>query len=74
MKTKKGTEIKLAYVPDCGSNAGGWYVEVYADLPGHDINGDPYDNFCVHKDDCNCENFDEVEKFAEEYAMEMLEY
>ena len=49
--TGRGTEVSLAFVPDCGENESGYYVEVYLDA-----SGDRHDDFCIHPDDCDCDD------------------
>ncbi len=68
-KTKKGTIVYLSFIPDCGSNVGGWYVEIYLDQ-----DGDRYDDFCIHPDDCNCSNYNAVAEFAKKYVSSIKEY
>ena len=67
--TKKGREIYFVLNKDCDENKGGWWVEIYLDY-----NGDRYDDFCIHVEDCDCSNQDEVEKFAKEYISNINEY
>ena len=65
----KGTEVHLAFVPDCGSNVGGWFVEIY--LEEYRAR---YDDFCIHPEDCNCQDWDEVEAYAREYVSTIKDY
>ena len=67
--TKKGTRVWLSFIPDCGSNAGGWYVEIYLDE-----HLSRYDDFCIHPEDCNCTDFYEVELVAKEYVKNIEDY
>lgn len=70
-KTGKGTTIYLAFNKDCGYNKGGYYVEIFL---GDNCYFDCYDYFCIHTDDCDCSNMEEVEKFAENYVKTITEY
>lgn len=67
--TGRGTRVHLSYIPDCGSNVGGWYVEIYLNPYG-----DRYDDFCIHPEDCDCTNWDEVERFAKNYVSSITDY
>lgn len=73
-RTKKGTKVYLAFVPDVEPNKGGFYVEVYSE-------NDKYlDNFVIHSGsdgdlcDCDCTNEDEVENFAKNYISNVEDY
>lgn len=68
-KTKKGTRVWMSYIPDCEDNTGGFYVEVYLNQYG-----DRYDYFCVHPEDCDCNNSEAVEKFMKEYVSQIKDY
>jgi hypothetical protein len=68
-KTKKGTRVWMSYIPDCEDNTGGFYVEVYLNQYG-----DRYDYFCVHPEDCDCNNSEAVEKFIKEYVSQIKDY
>ena len=68
-QTKKGTEVWLAFIPDCGTNVGGWYVQIYLTETG-----DPYDDFCIHPEDCNCGNYNAVAEVARKYVSNIEEY
>ena len=67
--TKKGTEVYLSFVPDCESNVGGWFVEIHLN-----VYGDWYDYFCIHPEDCDCTDWDAVEKVAKEFVSEIDNY
>lgn len=67
--TGKGTPVFYWMMCDCDENEGGWYVEI-----GLDENLEMYDYFCIHPDDCNCEDDDEVERFAKEYISNIYDY
>lgn len=57
-------KVWISRCEDCDENEGGYYCQVYADEDmEHQI-----DDFCIHPDDCDCSNEDEVKKFIEEYA------
>ena len=65
----KGKSGELRYYdiqPDCDENEGGYYVQVYSDEDLDDL----YDYFCVHPDDCDCEDEDAVEVYVREYIRE----
>lgn len=68
-KTGKGTKVYLSFIPDCGSNAGGWYVEIYLNEYG-----DRYDDLCIHPEDCDCSDWDAVEAEAERRVSEIMDY
>ena len=68
-RTAKGTMVWVSYIPDCGSNVGGFYVEIYLDEYG-----DRYDDFCIHPEDCDCADWDAVERFAREYVSRIEDY
>ena len=67
--TKKGTAVWLAFVPDCGSNAGGWYVEIYLDPAS-----DRFDDFCIHPEDCDCKDWNTMKEWAKNYVSEIEDY
>lgn len=56
-------KVYIDYMKDCCENEGGYYCVVYSDEYETEI-----DHFCVHPDDCNCKNYEEVEKFIRQYA------
>lgn len=62
-------KVWITYIKDCGENEGGYFCEVYAD---EDYN-ERIDYFCIHPEDCDCTNEDEVENFIEEYS-QMYQY
>ena len=62
-KDKAGHILYVSTTPDCEYNEGGHYCEVYAD-EDYSIK---LDDFCVHTDDCDCDNEKEVEKYIESY-------
>lgn len=59
----------MSYIPDCEDNTGGFYVEVYLNQYG-----DRYDYFCVHPEDCDCNDSEAVEKFMKEYVSQIKDY
>jgi hypothetical protein len=62
-KDKLGQAIYISYVDDCEENEGGFYCETYSDEWGDN----KIDDFCIHTDDCDCQNYDEVEEFIRHY-------
>ena len=62
-RDKAGHRIYISYTEDCEYNEGGFYCEVYADEDGDN----KIDDFCVHTDDCNCEDYDAVEEYIAHY-------
>ena len=62
-KDKAGHTLYVTTTPDCEDNEGGYYCEVYAD---EDFIT-KLDDFCVHPEDCDCDNDDEVEKYIMSY-------
>lgn len=71
-KSKDGHIVYLDYIEDCEDNEGGFFVMVYES----DECGDYFDYFCIHTYDCDCTNYDEVEKYAVKYIaiMDYSEY
>lgn len=67
-KTFNGTRVYVTYIKDVEPNEGGFYCEI--------CNEDyhPFDNFCVHTDDCDCGNLDEVEDYIKEYVSKIVNY
>lgn len=57
-------KVYIHYIEDCDENKGGYYCEVY-DTEEMD---NRIDYFCVHTDDCDCNNVEDVEKFIRWYA------
>lgn len=68
-RTKRGTMVWMSHIPDCGGNVGGWFVEIYLSPYG-----DRYDYFCVHPEDCDCGDYNAVEKFMKDYVSTIKEY
>ena len=38
----------------------------------NDIGDEVIDDFCIHKEDCNCENLNEVENYIKEYVKNLV--
>lgn len=57
-------KVWISTCKDCGENEGGYFCQVYAD---EDMEIE-IDYFCIHPEDCDCSNDDEVKKFIEWYA------
>ena len=57
-------KVWITYIKDCDENEDGYFCEVYAD----EDYSERIDYFCIHPEDCDCTNEDEVEKFIEEYS------
>ena len=57
-------KVWIGCIRDCGENEGGYFCEVWDD---EDMNN-RIDYFCIHPEDCDCNNQEEVEKFIEEYS------
>ena len=68
-KTGRGTEVALCFNNDCCENEGGFWVEVYLDEYG-----DRFDDFCIHTDDCDCNDRLAVEQFAIDYVANIFDY
>lgn len=64
--SKDGHKVYLDYIEDCEDNEGGFFVMVYAYEDS--LSCDYFDYFCIHTDDCDCTNYDEVEKYAVKYV------
>lgn len=67
--TARGTKVRLEFVPDVEPNEGGYYVEVY-----HEDKEDRFDDFCVHPDDCDCDDDKTVERFAQQHVASITDY
>lgn len=61
--TKNGQLVCCCINKDCDENEGGYYVEIY-DIDMMDI----YDYFCIHPDDCDCNDITAVEEYAKQYV------
>lgn len=57
----KGLFITLC--DDCGENEGGYFCQVYGD-DGFNIE---IDYFCIHPEDCDCKNNEEVDNCIRKY-------
>lgn len=57
-------KVWISRCTDCGENEGGYFCQVYAD---EDMENQ-IDYFCIHPEDCDCNNEEEVEKFIKKYA------
>lgn len=67
--TGNGTKVDVSFVKDVEPNEGGYYCEIAR----HDTL-EPFDNFCIHPEDCNCTDFYEVEALAREIVSQITEY
>ena len=57
-------KVWISRTYDCGENKGGYFCQVYKDENmEYEI-----DFFCIHPEDCDCKNDEEVDSFIEEYA------
>ena len=57
--------VWISRTEDCDENKGGYFCQVYLDKDmEHEI-----DFFCIHPEDCDCTNEDDVEDFIRTYAM-----
>ena len=62
-KDKAGQTIYINHTPDCEYNEGGYYCETYSDEDcDHKI-----DDFCIHTDDCDCEDEGAVLEYMSHY-------
>lgn len=57
-------KVWISCISDCDENEGGYFCQVYTD----ENMSNEIDNFCIHTDDCNCTDYNEVEKYIEEYS------
>lgn len=57
-------DVWISTCQDYGENEGGYFCQVYAD----EEMSKEIDYFCIHPEDCDCTDEEEVEKFIEEYA------
>ncbi len=69
-RTKKGTKVFVSLVADVDPNEGGWYVEIYP-ADGKDMR---IDDMCVHPEDCDCSNDEEVDACIQRYLDTVTEY
>ena len=69
-KTAKRTEVYVSFVEDCEDNEGGYYCEVW---DSEDM-AKQLDNFCIHTNDCDCNDWDAIEEFAMNYISNITEY
>lgn len=61
-RTHKGTEVNVSFTPDVEPNEGGFYCTV------EKTDSEAWlDDFCIHPEDCDCSDLNEVERFAREY-------
>lgn len=67
--TKKGTKVDVSFVADVEPNEGGYYCEI-----ARHNTLEPFDYFCIHPEDCDCEDYNAIQKFAEEYVGKIEEY
>lgn len=73
-RTGKGTPVHFDFIPDCGPNTGGNYVEIFINEPEYGFEGDRYDDLCVHPEDCDCSDKSAVEKYIKEQIAQILNY
>lgn len=62
-KTKDGQIVCCCINNDCEENEGGYYVEIY----DSDMNV-VLDDFCIHTDDCDCNDWNAVENYVKQYV------
>ena len=62
--TKDNFEVTINIVDDCCENEGGFYVEV-------EINDQKVDDFCIHPEDCDCEDPIAVMEYARDYVRKL---
>ena len=56
--------VWISRTEDCGENKGGYFCQVYSDENmEYEI-----DYFCIHPEDCNCRNENDVDEFIRLYA------
>lgn len=68
-RTWNGTEVNVSFVKDVGVNEGGYYCTIEkADSEAW------IDDFCIHPNDCDCTNLDDVERYAREYVESIEAY
>lgn len=67
--TGKGTKVWVHAIEDVDPNKGGYYCEIYLNP-----NEDRYDDFCIHREDCDLTNDIDVREFIEEYVSQIVEY
>lgn len=57
-------KVYITCIQDCDENEGGYYCQVYTD----EELAEEVDYFCIHIDDCDCNNQEEVENFIRQYS------
>lgn len=57
-------EVWISKCRDVGENEGGYFCEVY---DNEDMDN-RIDYFCIHPENCDCDNDEEVENFIREYS------
>ena len=57
-------KVWIGCIPDCDENEGGYFCEVWDD----EYMNNRIDYFCIHPEDCDCNNPEEVKKFIRWYA------
>ena len=62
-KDMAGQTIYITYIDDCEPNEGGYYCETYAD---EDLD-QKIDDFCIHPEDCDCDDDEAVEYYVRHY-------
>ena len=67
--TAKGTPVFVETICDVYPNENGYYCEIYLNS-----GGDRFDDFCIHPDDCDCNNEWEVRRFVEDYVASIIDY
>lgn len=57
-------KVWISMTSDCDENLGGYYCQIYNDKEMEN----QIDDFCIHTNDCDCSNQEEVEIFIREYT------
>jgi hypothetical protein len=67
--TAKGTGVIVFTTPDVEPNEGGLYCEICLEW-----DGDRFDDFCIHPDDCDCSDEEQVDAYIDRYVSEITDY
>lgn len=67
--THKGTPVWVQTINDVEPNKGGKYCMIHKNMYG-----DVVDDFCIHPEDCDCNNETEIINYVKNYVGKIKEY
>jgi hypothetical protein len=68
-ETFNGTRVMVSRVRDCEPNTGGYYCTIEkADSEAW------LDDFCIHSEDCDCSDDEDVERYIRDYISQIESY